>query len=210
MRSGGATMTLEEAVREPIHTLLSGPAAGVRGAVVVAGAAGLHDLVTFDMGGTSTDVCLVERGEPAIASEASVGGLPFRTPSVAVHTVGAGGGSLLWIDPAGALRAGPASAGAVPGPACYGRGGTEPTVTDAHVLLGHLQPDRMLGGRIPLDAGAARRALAPLGARLGCDVVEVARAGLAAVRAQIAKAIRVARVKRGHGPRGSSADPFGR
>ena len=95
MRSGGATMTLEEAVREPIHTLLSGPAAGVRGAVVVAGAAGLHDLVTFDMGGTSTDVCLVEGGEPALAAESSIGGLPFRTPAVAVHTVGAGGGSLL-------------------------------------------------------------------------------------------------------------------
>src|SRR5206468_3750518 len=159
-------MSVEEAVREPVHTLLSGPAAGVRGAVVVARQAGLRDLVTFDMGGTSTDVCLVEGGEPAIASEASVGGLPFRTPSVAVHTVGAGGGSLLWIDPAGALRAGPASAGAVPGPACYGRGGTEPTVTDGHLVLGPLRPDRLLAGHLRLDAEAARRAFDPLASAL--------------------------------------------
>src|SRR2546427_11832518 len=115
MRSGGATMTLEEAVREPVHTLLSGPAAGVRGAVVVAGAAGLRDLVTFDMGGTSTDVCLVEGGEPALAAESSIGGLPSRTPAVAVHTVGAGGGRPPGVRPAGALRPRPGGAGPRPG-----------------------------------------------------------------------------------------------
>jgi N-methylhydantoinase A len=209
MRSGGATMTLEEAVREPVHTLLSGPAAGVRGAVLVAGAAGLRDLVTFDMGGTSTDVCLVEGGEPALAAESSIGGLPFRTPAVAVHTVGAGGGSLLWIDPAGALRAGPASAGAVPGPASYGRGGTEPTVTDAHVVLGHLRPDRLLAGRLPLDPHAARKAFDPLASALGVDLEEVAAAGIAAVEAQMAKAIRVVTVERGRDPRDLTLVAFG-
>ena len=209
MRSGGATMTLEEAVRRPVHTLLSGPAAGVRGAVVVAGAAGLGDLVTFDMGGTSTDVCLVEGGEPALAAESSIGGLPFRTPAVAVHTVGAGGGSLLRIDPAGALRAGPASAGAVPGPACYGRGGTEPTVTDAHVVLGHLRPDRLLAGSLRLDAEAARRAFDPLASALGVGGEEVAAAGIAAVEAQMAKAIRVVTVERGRDPRDLTLVAFG-
>ncbi len=209
MRSGGATMTIEEAVREPVHTLLSGPAAGVRGATLVAEAAGLADLVTFDMGGTSTDVCLAEAGEPALAAEASIAGLPFRTPALAVHTVGAGGGSLLWVDGAGALRAGPASAGAVPGPACYGRGGTQPTVTDAHLVLGHLRPDRFLGGRFALDAEASRQAIAELAQTLGAGVEEVAAASLAAVRAQMAKAIRVVTVERGHDPRELAIVAFG-
>jgi N-methylhydantoinase A len=209
MRSGGGTMSIEEAGRRPVHTLLSGPAAGVRGAALVAATEGREDLVTFDMGGTSTDVCLVESGEPAIGSESSVGGLPFRTSSVAVHTVGAGGGSLLWIDEAGALRAGPASAGAVPGPACYARGGTQATVTDAHLMSGHLHPDRFLGGRMTLDAAAARRALDRLAGQLDCSVEEVAAAGLAAVRAQMAKAIRVVTVERGRDPRDFALVAFG-
>ena len=209
MRSGGATMSLGEAATEPVHTLLSGPAAGVRGAIVAAQPEGVGNLVTFDMGGTSTDVCLVEAGEPAVASESSVGGLPFRTPAVAVHTVGAGGGSLLWIDPAGALRAGPASAGAVPGPACYGRGGTVPTVTDAHVVAGHLDPRRFLGGRLTLDPAAARNALLPLAHQLASDVEEVARAALRTVEAQMAKAIRVVTVERGHDPRDFALVAFG-
>jgi N-methylhydantoinase A len=209
MRSGGATMTLEEAAREPVHTLLSGPAAGVRGAIAAAAAEGVADLVSFDMGGTSTDVCLVEGGAPALASESSVGGLPFRTPALAVHTVGAGGGSLLWLDPAGALRAGPASAGAVPGPACYGRGGAEPTVTDAHLVAGHLDPARFLGGRLALDAAAAHAALEPLARRLGCAPGTVAAAGLAAVEAQMAKAIRVVTVERGRDPREFALVAFG-
>jgi N-methylhydantoinase A len=209
MRSGGATMTLEEAAREPVHTLLSGPAAGVRGAIAAAAAEGFADLVSFDMGGTSTDVCLVEGGAPALASESSVGGLPFRTPALAVHTVGAGGGSLLWLDSAGALRAGPASAGAVPGPACYGRGGSEPTITDAHLVAGHLDPGRFLGGRLALDAGAAHAALEPLARRLGCATGTVAAAGLAAVEAQMAKAIRVVTVERGRDPREFALVAFG-
>jgi N-methylhydantoinase A len=209
MRSGGGTMTAAQAAREPVHTLLSGPAAGVRGAVAVARAAGFEDLVTFDMGGTSTDVCLVERGEPAVAAESRVGGLPFRTPALAVHTVGAGGGSILWVDPGGALRAGPRSAGADPGPACYGRGGVEPTVTDAHLVLGHLEPDRFLGGRMRLDAGAAQRAVGKLAESLGAAPRETAEAALAAVRAQMAAAIRVVTVEQGRDPRDVVLVAFG-
>ncbi len=209
MGSGGATMSVEEAARRPVHTLLSGPAAGVRGALSAAAEEGFADLVTFDMGGTSTDVCLVEGGAPAVSSESSVGGLPFRTPAVAVHTVGAGGGSLLWVDPAGALRAGPSSAGADPGPACYGRGGTEPAVTDAHVVAGHLDPPRFLGGRLKLDEAAAAAALEPLARRLGVGVAAVAAAGLRAVGAQMAAAIRVVTVERGRDPRDFALVAFG-
>jgi N-methylhydantoinase A len=209
MRSGGSTMSAARAAEEPVHTLLSGPAAGVRGAVAVAKAAGFGDVVTFDMGGTSTDVCLVEGGEPDVAAESSVGGLPFRTPSLAVHTVGAGGGSVLWLDPAGALRAGPRSAGAVPGPACYGRGGQEPAVTDAHVVLGHLDPASFLGGRARLDEEAATKAVARLAKQLGAGVEEVALAGLAAVRAHMSKAIRVVSVERGRHPRDFALVAFG-
>ena len=209
MRSGGATMTLDEAARAPVHTVLSGPAAGVRGAIVTAAASGFEDLVSFDMGGTSTDVCLVERGVPAIDSEAVVGGLPVRIPALAIHTVGAGGGSVLWLDPGGALRAGPTSAGADPGPACYGRGGTLPTVTDAHLLAGHLDPDRFLGGRLRLDPGAAERAVGTLAEPLGASVAEVAAAGLKVVEAQMARAIRVVTVERGRDPRGFALVAFG-
>ncbi|HEY8200154.1 MAG TPA: hydantoinase/oxoprolinase family protein, partial [Actinomycetota bacterium] len=209
MRSGGSTMSAARAVEEPVHTLLSGPAAGVRGAAAVARAAGFGDLVTFDMGGTSTDVCLVEDGEPGVATESSVGGFPFRTPALGVHTVGAGGGSVLWLDPAGALRAGPRSAGAVPGPACYGRGGEEPTVTDAHVVLGHLDAASFLGGRARLDEGAAARVLAEIARKTGATPEEVALAGLGAVRASMSKAIRVVSVERGRHPRDFALVAFG-
>ncbi|HUH08349.1 MAG TPA: hydantoinase/oxoprolinase family protein, partial [Egibacteraceae bacterium] len=140
MTSGGGTVALEAAAEDPVHTLLSGPAAGVVAAAAVARSAGFADAVAFDMGGTSTDVCLIRDGRPQMASEAEIAGLPFRTPAVAIHTVGAGGGSLAWVDRGGALRVGPRSAGARPGPACYGHGGIEPTVTDAHCALGHLDP----------------------------------------------------------------------
>ena len=209
MRSGGSTMSAARATEEPVHTLLSGPAGGVRGAVAVARAAGFGDLVTFDMGGTSTDVCLVEDGEPDVATDAEVGGFPFRTPALGVHTVGAGGGSILWLDPAGALRAGPRSAGAVPGPACYGRGGQEPAVTDAHVVLGHLDPALFLGGRSRLDDEAARAAVSRLARKLKAGVEEVALAGLAAVRAHMSKAIRVVSVERGRHPRDFALVAFG-
>jgi N-methylhydantoinase A len=209
MRSGGTTMMADQAAEEPVHTLLSGPAAGVRGASAVAKATGFSNVVTFDMGGTSTDVCLVEGGEPHLDNESSVDGLPFRTPALAVHTVGAGGGSILWLDPGGALRSGPHSAGAVPGPACYGQGGQEPTVTDAHVVVGHLDPENFLGGRARLDPQAAERAFASLADRLSVNVQDVALAGLDAVRAQMSKAIRVVTVERGRHPRDFALVPFG-
>ncbi|MGH2705469.1 MAG: hydantoinase/oxoprolinase family protein [Actinomycetota bacterium] len=209
MRSGGGTMTAAQAADQAVHTLVSGPAAGVRGAAGAAAESGFTDLVTFDMGGTSTDVCLVERGEPAIESGSSIGGLPFRTPALAVHTVGAGGGSILWIDSGGALRAGPRSAGAIPGPACYGKGGTEPTVTDAHLVLGHLDPAAFLGGRARLERDPAVEALGSVARTFGVSVGEVALAGLAAVRAGMSKAIRVVTVERGRDPRELTLVAFG-
>lgn len=201
MRSGGATMTADQAAIEPVHTLLSGPAAGVKGALAVAGAAGFDNLVTFDMGGTSTDVCLVEQGQAHAAVESTIGGFPLRTPCLDIHTVGAGGGSIFWLDPAGALRCGPHSAGAVPGPACYGLGGGDPAVTDAHMVLGHLDPQAFAGGRVTLDPPAAEKVFAGLSQTLGVEVARVAEAGLAAVRAGMSKAIRVVTVERGRHPR---------
>jgi N-methylhydantoinase A len=207
MRSGGGTMAADRASRQPVHMLLSGPAAGVRGAALVAAACGFPDVVTFDMGGTSTDVCLVEGGVPEVAAGAQIGGLPFRTAALGVHTIGAGGGSILWADAAGVLRVGPASAGAEPGPACYGRGGNTPTVTDAHVLLGHLGD--ALGGSIRLDVAAAGAAIRRLAATLGRDPVEVAEAGLAVARSSMSAAIRRVTVERGRDPRGLALVAFG-
>src|SRR3954469_516712 len=155
MRSSGGLATLAEAAAHPAVALVSGPAAGVVGAARVAGA---EDAITLDMGGTSTDVCLIRGGEAGRSSEREVGGLPLRLPMVDLQTVGAGGGSIVWRDQGGALRVGPESAGADPGPACYGRGGTQPTVTDANLLLGRL-PERIAGG-LELDRPAAERAFA--------------------------------------------------
>src|SRR5205085_4206901 len=158
---------------------------------------GVEDAISFDMGGTSTDVCLVTGGALARAAEKTVGGLPIRLPTVDLHTVGAGGGSIAWRDAGGALRVGPRSAGAHPGPACYGRGGREPTVTDANLLLGRL-PERLAGG-LELDRDAAERALGRLDPR---DVVEV-------VNAEMLRALRVVSVERGHDPRGLALVAFG-
>ncbi len=195
MTSGGGTAGLDFVAEGPVHTLLSGPAAGVVAAGQVAASAGFADALAFDMGGTSTDVCLIVGGRPEIATEARIGGLPFGTPAVAIHTVGAGGGSIAWIDAGGALRVGPRSAGAVPGPACYGGGGRAPTVTDAHAVLGHLDVDRALGGGLRLDVAAAEGALATLPAGAG-DAAGV----LAVVRATMARALRRVSTERGVDP----------
>ena len=197
MRSSGGLVTLAEAAAHAAWALLSGPAAGVVGAARVARLAGIENAIAFDMGGTSTDVCAIVGGEPERAPERSVGGLPVRLPALDVHTVGAGGGSLVGRDPGGALRVGPQSAGAEPGPACYGRGGIRPTVTDANLLLGRL-PARLAGG-LELDREAAERALA------GIDpgaVVEV-------VNAEMLRAVRVVSVERGHDPRDFALVAFG-
>ena len=195
MTSGGGTAGLDFAAAAPVHTLLSGPAAGVVAAGAVAVSAGFSDAIAFDMGGTSTDVCLIRSGRPEIATDAAIEGMPFRTPAVAIHTVGAGGGSLAWLDAGGALRVGPRSAGAVPGPACYGRGGTEPAVTDAHAVLGHLDPDRELGGGLRLDVAAAERAIAGLS-----EAADGAAGVLTVVRATMARALRRVSTERGVDP----------
>jgi N-methylhydantoinase A len=197
MRSSGGVATLAEAAAHPAFALLSGPAAGVVGAARAASLAGFERAISFDMGGTSTDVCLIEGGVAERAGDRLVGGLPVRLPTVDVHTVGAGGGSIAWRDAGGALRVGPESAGARPGPACYGHGGTEPTVTDANLLLGRL-PDRLAGG-LELDREAAARALGEL------DPADVVRA----VDAEMLRALRVVSVERGRDPRDCALVAFG-
>jgi N-methylhydantoinase A len=197
MRSSGGVVSLAEAADHPALVLVSGPAGGVVGASRLARLAGVENAVTLDMGGTSTDVCLVTAGETARSSERSVGGLPIRLPMVDVHTLGAGGGSIVWRDPGGALRIGPRSAGADPGPACYGKGGTEPTVTDANLLLGRL-PAALAGG-LELDRSAAERALRGLDPEA---VIEV-------VNAELVRALRVVSIERGHDPRDFALVAFG-
>jgi N-methylhydantoinase A len=197
MRSSGGVATPAEAAAHPATILVSGPAAGVVGAARIAALAGIGDAIAFDMGGTSTDVCLIAGGRAERASERMVGGLPIRLPTVDLHTVGAGGGSLVWRDAGGALRVGPQSAGADPGPACYGRGGTQATVTDANLLLGRL-PDRLAGG-VELDRTAAERALAGIDP---ADVIDV-------VNAEMLTALRLVSVERGHDPAGFALVAFG-
>jgi N-methylhydantoinase A len=189
--------TLAEAAAHPSWALVSGPAAGVVGAARVARLAGAENAISLDMGGTSTDVCLIAGAEAQRSSERAVAGLPVRLPSIDLHTVGAGGGSIAWRDAAGALHVGPASAGADPGPACYGRGGKRPTVSDANLLLGRL-PERLPGG-IVLNRDAARRALGEIAAE---DVIAV-------VNAEMLRALRVVSVERGHDPREFALVAFG-
>lgn len=209
MRSGGGTFDAQMAAVEPVHTLLSGPAAGAWGAAAVARAVGITDAVTFDMGGTSSDVALIRGGQPQTTSEGEVAGLPFAVTTTAIHTVGAGGGSIAWRDDGGALRVGPRSAGAEPGPACYGRGGQRPTVTDADLLLGRLDASTRLGGAMALDADAAARVIAALADELGMTVDATA-AGIAdVVDAEMARALRVVSVEQGHDPRRLTLVAFG-
>jgi N-methylhydantoinase A len=197
MRSSGGVATVEEAAEHAALVLVSGPAGGVVGAARAAAQAGIENAISFDMGGTSTDVCLIAGGRAERTLERSVGGLPIRLPMVDIHTVGAGGGSIVWRDAGGAVRVGPESAGANPGPACYGRGGTRPTVTDANLLLGRL-PERLAGG-VELDRAAAERAMEGFDP---ADVVEV-------VNAEMLRALRVVSVERGLDPRDFALVAFG-
>ena len=196
MKSNGGVLSADEVVHQPISTVLSGPAAGALGAAEAAGRAGHRDVLTLDGGGTSTDVTVVQGGRPALTTEGSVGGFPCRIPMIDVVTVGAGGGSVAWTAEDGTLKVGPRSAGAVPGPLCYGRGGTEPTVTDAHLLLGRIPP-HLLGGEVPLDAGAAREGIAALGERLGLTPERCALGVLEISAWNQANALRQVTVKRG-------------
>jgi N-methylhydantoinase A len=196
MKSNGGVLSADEVVRQPITTLLSGPAAGALGAALVARAAGFDRVLTLDGGGTSTDVSVVLHGEPTLTTEGTVGGYPSKVPMIDIVTVGAGGGSIAWLSREGTLKVGPRSAGADPGPLCYRRGGTEPTVTDAHLLLGRI-PRHLLGGEVPLDADAARQGLATLGGKLGFDAERTA-AGILEISAwNQANALRQMTVKRG-------------
>jgi N-methylhydantoinase A len=197
IRSSGGAASLAEAAAHPAWALVSGPAAGVVGAAEIARRAGIENAISFDMGGTSTDVCLIAGGVAERTAERVVAGFPLRLPTVDLHTVGAGGGSLVWRDAGGAVRVGPESAGADPGPACYGHGGARPTVTDANLVLGRL-PDRLAGG-LELDRRAAEQALAGFDA---ADVIEV-------VNAEMLRALRVISVERGHDPRDFALVAFG-
>lgn len=215
MQSNGGRIQASQARRHGVRSILSGPAGGVVGAVHVAKLAGYERLITFDMGGTSTDVSLVD-GKIETTSEAEVGGFPIRVPVLDIHTVGAGGGSLVRVDEGGALRVGPESAGADPGPVCYGQGGKVPTVTDANVELGRLPTTGLLGGKLPLDNEASSTAMAVLAGQLalnlmtGCSEMEAAALGIVqVVNAQMERAIRVISMERGHDPRDYVLVSFG-
>src|ERR1700688_4274150 len=210
MQSNGGIISAEEAAREPVRTILSGPAGGVIGASHTAKLAHLDKCISFDMGGTSTDVALLT-GELRTTSEAIVAGLPVAVPMLEIHTVGAGGGSIALFDEGGALRVGPESAGAVPGPVCYGRG-LNPTVTDAHAVLGHLEDAGLLGGSFSLDIPRARAQLQKIVKQSGARfrTVEAFAQGIIAVaNAVMEKAIRVISVERGHDPRDYTLIAFG-
>ena len=209
MQSNGGRLPAAAMGRNAITSLFSGPAAGVMGAVRQAQRAGIGNLVSFDMGGTSTDVCLVADGKPELANETEVDGLPIRTPVLDIVTVGAGGGSVIWVDDGGMLRVGPRSAGADPGPACYGRGGDEPTVTDAQVVRGTLRADAFLGGRMRISPEAAHDVLAPLAEHFAMTPEALADAAIRLANANIVRAIQLVSTERGRDPRDFALVPFG-
>ncbi|HET9110235.1 MAG TPA: hydantoinase/oxoprolinase family protein [Ktedonobacterales bacterium] len=208
MQSNGGSISATTARREAARTLLSGPAAGVVGATFMARASGMDQIISFDMGGTSTDVAHVA-GAIAETAEGSIGGYPMRLPMIDIHTVGAGGGSVAWFDTGGALRVGPASAGAHPGPAAYGRGGAEPTVTDANLVLGRLIPEHVLGGSLPIDPAAARESVMKIAHPLALTPEEAALGIVRIVNAHMEGAIRVISVQRGYDPRACTLVAFG-
>ncbi|MFI5014136.1 MAG: hydantoinase/oxoprolinase family protein, partial [Hyphomicrobiales bacterium] len=208
-QSNGGVISSRSAQRFPARTLLSGPAAGVTGAIALSRLSGFDNLITFDMGGTSTDACLIEKGTPRITNDAVVHGYPLKLPMLDIHTVGAGGGSIAYLDAGGLLKVGPRSAGADPGPICYGRGNQEPTVTDANVVLQVLNPTSLLKGRLPIHQEMARKAIERLAERLGLDIMTTAQGIVDVVVANMTKAIRVVSVERGYDPRDYVMFAFG-
>jgi N-methylhydantoinase A len=208
-QSNGGVIGFEMAARLPVRTVLSGPSTGVVGAQITARLAGAHDIITFDMGGTSTDVALLQGGKVGLARDAVVHGYPIKAPMLDIHTVGAGGGSIAFVDSGGLLKVGPRSAGADPGPACYDHGNVEATVTDANVILQILNPTHLLGGRMKLRQDLARSAIDRLAARLRMDALATADGIIAVVTANMARAIRVISVQRGHDPRDYTLVAFG-
>jgi len=208
--SSGGMMTTETARRLPIRTIFSGPAGGVSQACHVGAVTGTRDFITYDMGGTSTDVCLVRDLSPVMTSDSMVGAFPVKVPQIDMHTVGAGGGSIAWLDVDGSLQVGPGSAGASPGPAAYGLGGTEPTVTDANVVLGRIGTGRRLGGSIILDPARAREAITSLARRIGGLGIEALAEGIIKIAvARMTSAIREISIQRGHDPRDFTLIAFG-
>ncbi|WP_292936073.1 hydantoinase/oxoprolinase family protein [Noviherbaspirillum sp.] len=210
MQSNGGAVSPAAVRRMPVNTFFSGPAGGVIGTVGLGRQLGIDNMITFDMGGTSTDVCLIKKGEPAKKNERQMGGFPVRTRTLDIHTIGAGGGSLAWIDAGGLLKVGPQSAGAYPGPAAYGRGGTRPTVTDANVVLGRLNPRQLLGGRMKMYPENAQKAFEDeLGERLSGDSVKAAAGILEIVNVNMIGALRVISVEQGEDPRDFTLVAFG-
>ncbi|MBJ3778420.1 hydantoinase/oxoprolinase family protein [Acuticoccus mangrovi] len=209
MQSNGGRLPSEGMRRNAIAALFSGPAAGVVGAVRQCGRSGVGNLIAFDMGGTSTDVCLVTDGRPGISADTTIGGLPVRTPVLDIETVGAGGGSLVWIDEGGMLRVGPQSSGAEPGPACYGRGGTAPTITDAHVIRGTIRPEAFLGGAMTIHVDKAHAAFEPIANELGMSIPAAAAAALRLAVANIVQAIQLVSTEKGRDPRDYALVPYG-
>ena len=208
-QSNGGVIGFDQAARLPVRTVLSGPSTGVVAAQEIGRIAGLPDLITFDMGGTSTDVALLTGGQCRLTNEAVVHGYPIKAPMLDIHTVGAGGGSIASIDNGGLLKVGPRSAGAAPGPVCYDRGNDEATVTDANVVLQTLNPTHLLGGRMPIRQDLARAAIERLAASLGLGIMETAQGIIAVVTANMARAIRVISVQRGYDPRDYTLVAFG-
>lgn len=209
MQSSGGVTTIAQASQYGAVALLSGPAGGVKGASFVAQQSGFADVLTFDMGGTSTDVSLILEGQPQTSAEALVAGYPVRLPQIDIHTVSAGGGSMAWIDPGGALKVGPQSAGSLPGPVAYGRGGQQPTVTDANVFLGYLEDGAILGGSVRIDRRTAAIALEKLGEPLELSAERVAVGIRGIANAHMVAALRVMSIERGLDPRRLALLAFG-
>jgi N-methylhydantoinase A len=212
VQSNGGIMSTRTARRLPVRTALSGPAAGVIAAAAIASAAGFENVITCDLGGTSFDVSVVAGGKASLAAQTTIDfGLVVRTPMIEITTIGAGGGSIAWVDRGGLLQVGPESAGSVPGPVCYGQGSDRPTLTDAHVVLGRINAARPIGGKLDnLDVAAARRAIAvEIGDPLGLELMDAAEAIVRVADARMAGAIRLVSIERGHDPAKFAAVPFG-
>lgn len=209
MQSNGGLMTIEAAKEKSVHILLSGPAGGVDSAVFYGSISGYENIIAFDMGGTSADISLIEKGSPKLTSEGYIGGYPAKIPMIEINTIGAGGGSIAWIDTGGALKVGPQSAGAAPGPACYDKGGKEPTVTDANVVLGYINPDYFLGGKMKVDKDKAFSSVLQIGKKLGLDPVIAAYGITEIVNSNMIRAIRIISVERGYDPRDFVLVAFG-
>jgi N-methylhydantoinase A len=210
MQSNGGVITARTARRMSARTVLSGPAGGALTGVFISRAIERPNVITIDMGGTSSDICLIENGNPRLTTESEIGGYPIKLPMIDINTIGAGGGSIARIDAGGALQVGPESAGADPGPVCYGRGGMEPTVTDANLVLGRLSPTGLLGGEMPLDLNRASRVLKEKIARpLGIDLQRAAEGIISVVNANMIRGIRRVSVERGYDPREFLLVPFG-